>query len=132
MVNHDKSVSVKLDDKFVVQCDPVLLNSAIGNLVSNASRFANQEIAITSVLEHGTLSLHIDDDGPGIPVEYREDIFEPFTRLDKAKAEHKNGVGVGLAIVQRALEHCGGEFVVSESPLGGARFTVRLPLLKKE
>tara|TARA_B110000495_G_scaffold38029_1_gene30595 strand:+ start:1239 stop:2516 length:1278 start_codon:yes stop_codon:yes gene_type:complete len=132
MVNHDKSVSVKLDDKFVVQCDPVLLKSAIGNLVSNASRFANQEIAITSVLEHGTLSLHIDDDGPGIPVEYREDIFEPFTRLDKAKAENENGVGLGLAIVQRALEHCGGEVVVSESPLGGARFTVRLPLLKKE
>jgi signal transduction histidine kinase len=132
MVNHDKSVSVKLDGKSVVHCDPVLLNSVIGNLVGNASQFANQEIAITSVLEHGTLSLHIDDDGPGIPVEYREDIFEPFTRLANSKAEHKNGVGLGLAIVQRALEHCGGEIVVSESPMGGARFTVRLPLLKNE
>ncbi|MDE0936203.1 MAG: ATP-binding protein [Mariniblastus sp.] len=132
MVNHDKSLSVNLDDKFVVQCDPVLLNSAIGNLVSNASRFANQEVAISSVLEHGTLSLHVDDDGPGIPVEYRENIFEPFTRLDKPSVEHENGVGLGLAIVQRALEHCGGQVVVSESPLGGARFTVRLPLLNKE
>ncbi|MGY8749694.1 MAG: sensor histidine kinase [Pirellulales bacterium] len=132
MVNHDKSISVKLDGNAVVQCDPVLLNSVIGNLVGNASQFANQEIGITSDLEHGTLLLHIDDDGPGIPVEYREDIFEPFSRLDNSKVGHKNGVGLGLAIVQRALEHCGGEVVVSDSPLGGARFTVRLPLLEKE
>ena len=132
MIDSEKTLSVKLDGDAVVLCDRVLLNSAIGNLVGNASRFAKNEVLISSVLEDGVVSLHVDDDGPGVPKEYREIIFEPFSRLDNSKREHKNGVGLGLAIVQRAVENCGGEVSVSSSPVGGARFTVRLPVLKQE
>ena len=132
MIDSEKTLSVKLDGDAVVLCDRVLLNSAIGNLVGNASRFAKNEVLISSVLEDGVVSLHVDDDGPGVPKEYREIIFEPFSRLDNSKLEHKNGVGLGLAIVQRAVENCGGEVSVSSSPVGGARFTVRLPILKQE
>ena len=128
IINPDKSITVNLEGEAVVQCDRVLLNSAIRNLVGNASRFASKEIQVSSVLEGDILFLHIDDDGPGVPEAYRESIFEPFSRLDNSEGEHKNGVGLGLAIVQRAVQNCGGAVMVSESPLGGARFTIRLPL----
>ncbi len=132
MIDSEKTLSVKLDGDAIVLCDRVLLNSAIGNLVGNASRFAKNEVLISSVLEDGVVALHVDDDGPGVPEEYCEIIFEPFSRLDNSKLEHKNGVGLGLAIVQRAVENCGGAVSVSSSPVGGARFTVRLPILKEE
>ncbi|MDB4460535.1 ATP-binding protein [bacterium] len=128
IINPDKSITVNLEGEAVVQCDRVLLNSAIRNLVGNASRFASKEIQVSSVLEGDILFLHIDDDGPGVPEVYRESIFEPFSRLDNSEGGHKNGVGLGLAIVQRAVQNCGGAVMVSESPLGGARFTIRLPL----
>ena len=130
MIDSEKILSVKLEGDAVVLCDRVLLNSAIGNLVGNASRFAKDEVLISSVLEDGVVSLHVDDDGPGVPEENRQRIFEPFSRLDNSKLDHEKGVGLGLAIVQRAVENCGGEVSVSSGPLGGARFTVRLPCLK--
>ncbi|MCP4774526.1 MAG: HAMP domain-containing histidine kinase [Planctomycetaceae bacterium] len=126
-----KNISVQLENDAVVQCDRVLLKSAIGNLIGNAFRFAKTEVLVSSVLEGDTVLLHIEDDGPGVPEANYESIFEPFFRLDSPGAEHKHGVGLGLAIVKRAVERCGGEVGVSKSPMGGARFTLRLPILKK-
>jgi signal transduction histidine kinase len=131
MIKSEIAFSVNLDGDAVVLCDAVLLNSALANLISNASRFARKEISVSSVVEDDSLLLHVDDDGPGVPEIYRESIFEPFSRLENSHAKHKNGVGLGLAIVKRAVENCGGSVDVAQSPMGGARFTLRLPLFKK-
>jgi signal transduction histidine kinase len=66
--------------------------------------------------------LHVDDDGPGVPDDERERIFEPFVRVDGVEAP---GSGLGLALVAQQARHHGADVEVGESPLGGARFTVR-------
>ncbi len=73
--------------------------------------------------------LTVDDDGPGIPVEQRVIIFDRFARLDDARSRDAGGSGIGLSIVKQVTEHFGGTVAATESPLlGGARFTVTLPL----
>ena len=126
-----KSISVEVESDAVVQCDRVLLKSAVVNLVGNASRFAKEEISISSTREGDSLLIHVDDDGPGIAEKYRESIFEPFSRLEDPGGGHKNGTGLGLAIVKRCVENCGGKVDATSSPMGGARFTLQLPLFQE-
>jgi signal transduction histidine kinase len=75
----------------------------------------------------GEAVLHIDDDGPGVPADLREHVFERFARSDGARARDDGGTGLGLAIVRRVAERHGGEVTIDDAPLGGARFTVTLP-----
>ena len=75
----------------------------------------------------GHWSLHVDDSGPGIPVDERERLFERFTRLDRSRSSAGGGTGLGLSICRRLVHLMGGTVEVSESPLGGARFTIELP-----
>ena len=71
--------------------------------------------------EPGQVELLVDDDGPGIPCEQRENLFKPFVTT---RAE---GTGLGLAICRRIVEEHEGRIEIQDSPLGGARFIVRLP-----
>ena len=69
----------------------------------------------------------IEDDGPGIPEAMREEVFVPFSRLDKSRNADVKGFGLGLAIATSAARQLGWELSVGESHLGGARFTVLIP-----
>ena len=73
------------------------------------------------------VELTVDDDGPGIPPEDRERVFERFTRLDDGRARDAGGLGLGLSMVKAITEHHGGTVVIEDAPLGGARLRVRLP-----
>ena len=75
----------------------------------------------------GTVELIVDDDGPGIPAEDRERVFERFTRLDEGRARDAGGLGLGLAMAKTIVERHGGTVEIDDAPLGGARFVVRLP-----
>jgi len=68
--------------------------------------------------------MSVTDNGPGVPADQRERIFEPFVRLPRST---RNGTGLGLAIVRRTIEAHGGTITCGASPTGGARFTLRLP-----
>jgi signal transduction histidine kinase len=72
--------------------------------------------------------LTVDDDGPGVPAERRQEVFERFTRLDGARDRDHGGAGLGLAIVADIVKAHAGAVEVLDSPLGGARFQVRLPV----
>jgi two-component system osmolarity sensor histidine kinase EnvZ len=96
------------------------------NLVSNAARHGDR-IAISANHETRWLVVHVDDDGPGIPPELREDVFKPFVRLDEARNQDEGGSGLGLAIARDIARSHGGDIVLGDSPLGGLRATVRLP-----
>jgi len=98
----------------------------LGNLVSNAARYG-EDIQITAVRDHRYFTVHIDDDGPGIPLDKREDVFRPFLRLDEARNQDHAGSGLGLAISRDIARSHGGEVSLSDSPLGGLRASVRLP-----
>ena len=95
------------------------------NLVQNAVKYANENIAIQIEEDDGVVSVVVDDDGPGIPEEEREKILQPFVRL--ASHKKKSGFGLGLAIVRRIMRWHKGQVLVEESALGGARFILRWP-----
>jgi signal transduction histidine kinase len=97
------------------------------NLLTNAVRHARAEVAV-SVTEHdGWVELTVDDDGAGIAPGDRDRVFERFTRLDDARSRDDGGAGLGLAIAAAVTDAHRGEITVADSPLGGARFRVRLP-----
>ncbi len=96
------------------------------NLVANAARHG-ETIEISANHETRWLVLHVDDDGPGIPAEMRDEVFKPFVRLDEARNQDEGGSGLGLAIARDIARSHGGDIVLGDSPLGGLRATVRLP-----
>ena len=70
----------------------------------------------------------MDDDGPGIPPQLREDVFKPFLRLDDARNQDEGGTGLGLAIARDIARSHGGDIILTESPMGGLRAAVRIPV----
>jgi signal transduction histidine kinase len=107
--------------------DERALRRVVGNLLDNAVRHAATRVAISLQQLDGTGVLRVDDDGPGVPEAERSRVFERFVRLDEARARQSGGVGLGLAIVSELLLVLGGHVRVLDSPLGGARFEVRMP-----
>jgi two-component system, OmpR family, osmolarity sensor histidine kinase EnvZ len=106
---------------------PDAFRRLLGNLVSNAARYGD-DIQITAVHDARYLTVHVDDDGPGIPAENFEDAFRPFQRLDEARNQDHAGTGLGLAISRDIARSHGGELTLDRSPLGGLRASVRFPV----
>ena len=111
-----------------VHGDPAALDRLVANLVDNAVRHAATTVAV-AVQEDGagTVTLTVDDDGPGVPPADRERIFERFVRLDEARSRDAGGSGLGLAIVRAVAENQGATVDVGDRPGGGARFRVVFP-----
>ncbi|MDQ0646539.1 signal transduction histidine kinase [Microbacterium natoriense] len=106
----------------------VLLGRAVRNLVDNAVRHAAGTVALAVVVSGPQVLLEVEDDGSGVPEEQREAVFERFARLDEARARDAGGSGLGLAIAREIARAHGGELSVSTGVLGGARFTLALPV----
>jgi two-component system osmolarity sensor histidine kinase EnvZ len=121
------SATVQFHGPPVVTVKPASFKRCLGNLVSNAARHANA-IAITGHRDHRYLTVTIDDDGPGIPPDMREEVFKPFLRLDDARNQDEGGTGLGLAIARDIARAHGGDILLGESPQGGLRATVRIPV----
>ena len=115
-------------DDTVVQGRSDALARVTRNLLDNAIRHAAGEVHVGLHHANGWAELTIDDDGPGVPVEAEQRIFDRFARLDESRDRSTGGVGLGLAVVRAVVEHHGGTVGCARSPLGGARFLVRLPI----
>jgi two-component system osmolarity sensor histidine kinase EnvZ len=74
------------------------------------------------------LTVNVDDDGPGVPPDLRDEVFKPFVRLDEARNQDEGGSGLGLAIARDIARSHGGNVTLGDSPLGGLRATVRVPV----
>ena len=111
----------------IVTVRPAAFRRCLANLVSNAARFA-KEISITGHRDHRWLTVNVDDDGPGIPAEMREEVFRPFLRLDDARNQDEGNTGLGLAIARDIARSHGGDITLGDSPMGGLRATVRVPV----
>jgi two-component system osmolarity sensor histidine kinase EnvZ len=111
----------------IVTVKPAAFKRCLANLVSNAARFANS-ISITGYRDHRWMTVTVDDDGPGIPADMREEVFKPFLRLDDARNQDQGGTGLGLAIARDIARSHGGDILLGDSPLGGLRATVRVPV----
>ncbi|MHB2167081.1 ATP-binding protein [Alsobacter sp. R-9] len=122
---HATEVTVSGDPVATVR--PDAFKRCIGNLVSNAARHGDR-IAITAVRDARWLTITVDDDGPGVPPDQREEVFKPFVRLDEARNVDEGGTGLGLAIARDIARSHGGDIILGDSPLGGLRATVRIPV----
>jgi two-component system osmolarity sensor histidine kinase EnvZ len=111
----------------IVVVRPAAFKRCLANLVSNAARHADS-IAITGHRDHRYLTVTVDDDGPGIPADMREEVFKPFLRLDDARNQDEGGTGLGLAIARDIARSHGGDIALGDSPMCGLRATVRVPV----
>jgi two-component system osmolarity sensor histidine kinase EnvZ len=102
------------------------LKRAIMNLVTNAARFGDR-IIIRVAPEGRWVRIEVDDDGPGIPEEERENVFRPFYRLDHARNQDEGNSGLGLVIARDIAKSHGGEIALGESSMGGLRAIISLP-----
>jgi len=106
---------------------PNAFSRLMSNIVGNAFRYA-ENVTIQARHPKGMLHIVVDDDGPGVPIEKREEIFKPFVRLDAARNQDKSGTGLGLSIARDIARSHGGEIILDESPRGGLRVIIQLPV----
>ena len=121
------AVDLHIEGEMVLPLRRDAFRRCLTNLVSNSMLHA-EHIAIRAGRREAGVVMTIDDDGPGIPVERREEVFRPFYRLDTSRNRETGGVGLGLSISRDVIRGHGGEIALDDSPLGGLRVRIRLPL----
>jgi two-component system osmolarity sensor histidine kinase EnvZ len=109
-----------------VQVRPNAFSRLLSNVIGNALRYAGK-VNVRATHTRGSLTIVVDDDGPGIPPDKREDVFRPFVRLDEARNQDEGGTGLGLAIARDIARSHGGDITLDESALGGLKATIRIP-----
>jgi two-component system osmolarity sensor histidine kinase EnvZ len=119
--------SVALRGDPVVTVRPDAFKRCVANLIGNAQSHG-KHVFVEAVRDKRFLTIHVDDDGPGIPRDKREEVFKPFVRLDTARNQDEGGTGLGLAIARDIARSHGGDISLSDSKAGGLRATVRVPL----
>ena len=106
---------------------PQAIKRAITNLIINSKKYAEKvRVELEYNLEHAIIT--IDDNGPGIAPEHRDDAFKAFFRLDPSRNTDTGGTGLGLTIAKDIVQSHGGDLLLSEASLGGLRATLTLPL----
>lgn len=108
--------------------NPYSLESALENIVRNALRYSHTQIAVNFAVDNQGITVTVDDDGPGVSPDDREQIFRPFFRTDEARDRESGGTGLGLAIVDNVVKQHQGWVKADDSPLGGLRLILWLPL----
>jgi signal transduction histidine kinase len=112
-----------------LRADREQLTQVLRNLLANAHRHAGEDgrVELSAAARGARLTIRVDDDGPGIPGEERERVFDRFYRSAAARERESGGSGLGLAIARGIVERHGGRIRAGESPLGGARLAIELP-----
>ncbi|MBL8742652.1 MAG: HAMP domain-containing protein, partial [Myxococcales bacterium] len=129
-------IEIRVPSGCLVLADPGRLEQVVENLVDNAIKYGKSGGHVIVEAEpvgsdfgpdgRGGVEIRVSDDGPGIPAEHRDRVFERFYRVDVGRSREKGGAGLGLSIVKHLVESMGGRISVEEAPQGGARFVVRL------
>ena len=126
-----QKIDFHAEESLFVQGRPGDLKRAITNLFTNAARYANQAQVHLGVRQN-MATLFVDDNGQGIPQEKLTDVFKAFFRLEKSRNTKTGGIGLGLTITRDIILAHGGDITLSnDSPLGGLRVTVKIPLATK-
>jgi two-component system, OmpR family, sensor histidine kinase CpxA len=127
-------VRCTIQDEITILGSPSLLHSAIENVVRNAMRHTPEGSEVESRVSRETGNgrdeavVRVTDRGPGVPKEALDKLFQPFYRLDDARGRQTGGVGLGLAITERAVRLHGGTVRASNRPEGGLLVEIRLPI----
>jgi signal transduction histidine kinase len=122
----DADVVVAPFQPLIYACRPVALKRAFRNLIENAVRYGGNA-RISAVTDQGTVTIAVEDDGPGLPPDQIEDAFQPFVRLEPSRSTETGGIGLGLAIARSVVKAHGGTVTLINRPEGGLRAEIRLP-----
>jgi two-component system osmolarity sensor histidine kinase EnvZ len=120
-------VELAAEDDMQVSLRPDAFRRCLANLIANAQRYAHR-VAIAAAHRGSAIEITVDDDGPGIPADKREEVFRPFFRLDPSRNPETGGIGLGLTIARDVVRGHGGDLTLDDSPLGGLRARLRLPV----
>jgi signal transduction histidine kinase len=126
----DRALALDANVPGILNADRDRLAQALRNLMRNAVEHTQPGGAIelgAAARPDGRVRIWVDDDGPGIPAEERDRVFDRFHRADPARARSAGGTGLGLAIVRAIVDAQGGNVWAGDSPLGGARVVIELP-----
>ena len=120
-------VDFHTEGQFVVRIRQNAFKRCINNLLDNADRHATH-VSIRTGKRGDAIEITVDDDGPGIPKHLRDEAFKPFFRLDESRNPETGGVGLGLTIARDIIRGHGGDIILSDSPSGGLRARLTLPI----
>ena len=113
--------------EITLNANPRYLQLIIDNLVKNACNYANAQIRIRLLSVKGKIQLIVEDDGEGISQQMRQQVLEPFTRLDNSRSRQTGGFGLGLAIVNTIVKKMNGAITIQSSEWSGAKFIITWP-----
>lgn len=126
---------ISVDCDAVMDCtvlaDGELLQRVLNNLVDNSRKYGANALSLGSACEEDTVTLWMEDNGPGVPEEQLPCLFEPFYRGDAARTKPGAGSGLGLAVVKRSMQQMGGSVRAENAPGGGLRIVMQLPMAKE-
>ena len=110
-----------------IEVRPQALKRAITNLISNSKRYG-KKLEVQLLSNKDAVTLIVDDDGPGIPTEFHEDVFKAFFRLEPSRNPQTGGTGLGLTIARDIARSHGGELELRKAPIGGLRAVINIPV----
>ncbi len=113
-------------DEFLFNGRKLSIQRCLNNLIENSTKFANK-IEINFQKLKGNIIIHIEDDGPGIPIQERENVFKPFYKIDKSRSKESSSVGLGLSISSDIIRSHGGKIELADSKYGGLKVIISLP-----
>jgi two-component system, OmpR family, osmolarity sensor histidine kinase EnvZ len=120
-------ISIREVPAIVVSLKPNSFRRLLSNILGNAVRYGGK-VVVSGEVKSERLWIYVDDDGPGIPLDRRDDAFRPFVRLDGGRTLDKSGSGLGLAIALDIAQAHGGDINLEDSSLGGLRVEIKIPL----
>ena len=115
----------------MVAADPDLLKRVLNNLLDNSRKYGADAVRLGSTAKDGTVTLWVQDNGPGVPEAQLQNLFEPFYRGDAARTKPGAGSGLGLAVVRKAVQQMGGRVWAENAPGGGLCVLLELPQAKE-
>ncbi len=123
----DRAISVDAKATLQLSARRNAIKRAVLNLAANATRFA-RTVLMSAKRSAGSVTITVEDDGPGIPLDKREEVFRPFFGLDDSRNQDVKSTGLGLSIARDIVRGHGGEITLGRSRLGGLKATIRLPV----
>jgi heavy metal sensor kinase len=131
--DQNQRIVIDASDGVFVTADRLVLREAITNVVDNAIKYSPRgaPITIRVAVERQEAVLTVADEGPGVPAEHRERIFDRFFRIDEARSREDGGAGLGLAIAKWAVDVNGGQITVGDAATRGATFRISMPAIQQ-
>ena len=124
---NSQNISQDLASRIYLNGRKNLINRCLNNIIDNALKYANK-VEIKLIKKNTNLFITVDDDGPGINIDEHENVFKPFYKIDKGRADSKSSVGLGLSIASDIIRSHGGNINLEKSKMNGLRVKISLPI----